>query len=75
MSSRWIAPVVAFVVAGCSAQKPAPEAAATDTLSTRERQEALGRSGIPGARGVTKALEIADSARARAARLDTMPER
>ncbi|MEO8450839.1 MAG: hypothetical protein ABI647_13660 [Gemmatimonadota bacterium] len=76
MIRRWIAAVAAvMLVAGCSAKKAEPEAAATDTLTTRERQEALGRSGIPGARGVTKALDVADSARARAARLDTIGQR
>lgn len=48
------------------------EAAAGDTLTTRERQEAIGRSGLPGATGINRALEVADSATARQAELDSL---
>lgn len=76
MSRRWIG-VLAVVVAasGCGSKKPAAEAAARDTLSTRARQEKLGGSGIPGARGVSRALQVSDSATARNARLDSINER
>lgn len=55
--------------AGCGA-KPTP--IAKDTLSTRARQEAVGNSGIPGAKGINRALEASDSATARNQRLDSI---
>lgn len=43
-----------------------------DTLSTRQRDSVIGSSGLPGAGGVRKALEISDSARARSGRIDSI---
>lgn len=57
---------------GCGGKPPADHAKAADTLSTRERQEALGKSGIPGARGINRALDIVDTAAARNQRLDSI---
>lgn len=37
----------------------------------RERDSIIGRSALPGAQGVRRALEASDSARARAARVDS----
>lgn len=48
------------------------ETAATDTLTRRERDSAIGASRIPGAKGVTSAIRAADSADARNARLDSL---
>ncbi len=59
-------------LAGCGAKTPAGKASAPDTLTTRERQEAIGKSGIPGARGINKALDISDTAAARNQRLDSI---
>ena len=42
-----------------------------DTMTQRQRDSVLGQSGLPGASGVTKALNAADSAKARQARLDS----
>jgi hypothetical protein len=42
-----------------------------DTLTTRQRDSVIGESRLPGARGVTKALELVDSANARTARIDS----
>ena len=53
---------------GCGGDDPPPPA---DTLSQRERQEMIGKSSLPGAQGVTGALGASDSAKARAARLDS----
>jgi hypothetical protein len=61
---------VALLLCGC-ARKP-ESAASLDTLTTRERQEAVGRSGLPGAHGINRALEIVDTAQARARALDTV---
>lgn len=40
-------------------------------LTKRQSDSAIGASGIPGARGVTRAMNAADSAAARNARLDS----
>ncbi|MFN0181850.1 MAG: hypothetical protein ACKVZ0_23865 [Gemmatimonadales bacterium] len=61
---------IAVAVSGCGGKDKV--AAAPDTLTTRERQEAVGTSGLPGARGIIKALDIVDTAAARAAALDTL---
>ncbi len=47
------------------------DAAATDSLSRRERDSIIGASRLPGAAGVRGALRVSDSAAARAARLDS----
>lgn len=48
------------------------EASGADTLTQRQRDSVLGASGLPGAQGVQKALQAADSAAARGARLDSI---
>jgi hypothetical protein len=60
----------AIVLAGCGTNAK-PQAKAGDTLSTRERQERIGAMPIPGARGVTRALELQDSGAARARQVDS----
>jgi len=41
-------------------------------LTQRQRDSAIGASSLPGARGVTRALEASDSAAARSSRLDSL---
>jgi hypothetical protein len=60
----------AVAVASCGGAKA--KAVTADTLTTRERQEAIGRSGIPGAVGINKAIEVADSATAKNRVLDSI---
>ena len=48
------------------------ETGVTDTVTTSERDSALAESDLPGARGVGAAMRAADSANARAARLDSL---
>lgn len=48
------------------------QGAAHDTLSQRQRDSLIGASRLPGAQGVRGALRAADSARARAERLDSI---
>jgi len=62
--------VLAAALVGC-AKKP-DQRAQRDTLTTRERQEAIGRSGLPGAQGINRALDIVDTAQARIQALDTV---
>jgi hypothetical protein len=59
-----------IAIAACSGQSKKP-AARADTLTTRQRDSAIGASSIPGASGVTKAMNAADSGAARAARIDS----
>lgn len=56
-------------LAGC-ADEP-DMAVSRDTLTRRQRDSLIGKSSLPGAQGVTGALGAADSAAARAARLDS----
>jgi len=60
--------VAAILLAAC-ASKPAVQA--RDTLTTRQRQERVGAMPIPGAKGVTRALGVQDSAAARARLIDS----
>jgi len=62
--------LVGLWLGGCGGG--ANEQAQGDTLTTREKQEAIGRSGLPGATGINRALEISDSATARQAELDSL---
>ena len=43
-----------------------------DTMTQRQKDSVLGQSGIPGARGVTKALQASDSVKAREAQNDSV---
>ena len=65
-------------LAACGAKPAADQAKAKtktpDTLTTRQRQEAIGNSGIPGARGINRALIISDTAVARNQRLDSISQ-
>ena len=50
-----------------------PDAGATqDTLTRRQRDSAIGASQLPGAKGVQRALDEADSAAARNAGIDSL---
>ena len=55
----------AFVLASCGTSH-APKR----VLTERERDSTHGKTVIPGAAGVTRALEVSDSAAARAQRMD-----
>ncbi|HEX6250834.1 MAG TPA: hypothetical protein VFZ56_05325 [Gemmatimonadaceae bacterium] len=41
-------------------------------MTQRQRDSAIGASSLPGARGVTRALDASDSAAARSSRLDSL---
>ncbi|MEO8199617.1 MAG: hypothetical protein ABI679_03755 [Gemmatimonadota bacterium] len=58
-------------LAACSG-KAAPAKVATDSLTTRQRDSAIGASGLPGATGVQKAMNAVDSGDARTARIDSI---
>jgi len=69
MSARQVILVLAlggaFALASCGTSR-APKRVVTE----RERDSTLGKSVIPGAAGVTRALEVSDSAAAQAQRMD-----
>ena len=67
---KRLLPLLGLAIAAC-AGKPKTTAKA-DTLTTRQRQEAIGKSGIPGAVGITRAIQVADSATARNRILDSL---
>ena len=58
-----------FIAVACASPD---ERSAGDTMTTTERDSAIAESNLPGARGVVGALRAADSANARAARLDSL---
>lgn len=62
--------LILLTVAACGGKSDTHNVA-TDTLTTRQRDSAIGASGLPGAAGVQKAMTAADSAAARAARIDS----
>jgi hypothetical protein len=68
--SSILVAALALLLAACG--RTSGDADPADTLATRARQEAIGRSGIPGATGINRALEVADSATARQAALDSL---
>jgi len=62
-----VAATILLVSAGCTgADDDVPE------VSERERQEAIGNSGLPGAQGINGALDASDAMRARAEAHDTI---
>ena len=63
--------LMALLAAGCS-NGESKDVVAKDTLTDRQRQEAIGKSGLPGATGINRALQASDSAAARNQRLDSI---
>jgi hypothetical protein len=58
-----------LVVAACA--RDDSSANRRDTMTQRQRDSVLAQSGLPGAKGVGNALNAADSAKARQARMDS----
>jgi uncharacterized protein YcfL len=63
-----IAPVLGLMLAGCSSDTGGNR---RDTMTQRQKDSVLAQTGLPGAQGVGKALNAADSAKARQARMDS----
>jgi hypothetical protein len=61
-------PLLAAVVtlAACSSPKPPPK-----PTTQRQRDSAIGASGLPGASGIRRAQQVTDSLNAQTARLDS----
>lgn len=62
-----LAGILALAACG-SDETPASRA----ELTKRQADSAIGASGLPGARGITRAMDAADSAAARNARMDSV---
>ena len=64
----WLLAAI-VMAAGCTGgQQKAPKR----EMTQRQRDSAIGEMKLPGAEGVRRALRVADSAQARANRLDTI---
>jgi hypothetical protein len=70
MKMRVLAVVV--LLAACGGTAGSGQANRPDTLTRRQRDSAIGASGLPGAQGVRGAIQAQDSARAQNARLDSI---
>lgn len=68
MMRKIVVLVTVLALAGCQSGET-PES--TPALTKRQADSALGASRLPGARGITSAMSAADSAAARAARVDS----
>ncbi len=68
---RWAAVLVIFLFLGLGCSEKQGDNTQSE-LSKRERDSILATSKLPGAKGVGKAMSAADSAAARAARLDSL---
>ena len=69
--------MASLALAACSRDRAETEpaaAASADTVTQRERHEAIGESRLPGAQGVRGALEASDAAAARAAARDSIAD-
>ena len=62
--------VIVAALGACSSQQTAQND--RDTMTQRQKDSVLAQSQLPGARGVGNAIEAADSAKARQARLDSI---
>jgi len=63
-----------LLLAGCSDGRGEPARPAGDTLSRAQRDSIIGASRLPGARAVQRALDVSDTAAARALRIDSIPD-
>ena len=71
MKMHWTSLAFSLALAGCGgADREA--AAPADTLTQRQRDSIVGASSLPGAGGVRRAIDVADSAAARQSVIDTI---
>jgi hypothetical protein len=74
MSKRslvFVLPLVAALFACSGSESRAAAEKRRAEMSQRERDSILAQSGLPGAKGVGRALQASDSARARQAQIDS----
>ena len=68
MRAACVSFIACILLVGCSTA----DRESADTLTRREKDSIVAESGLPGAGGVRGAMTGADSAAARAARLDSL---
>lgn len=61
-----------MIVAACSGSGSGEAETAADTMTRAQRDSMIGASSLPGAGAVQRALDVADSAAARAATMDSL---
>jgi hypothetical protein len=67
--SQLLVLTLAALAAGCSSSKQPSD---RDTMTQRQKDSVLGRTGLPGSQGISKAMRAADSIKAQQARIDTI---
>jgi len=67
---RYAMTVLCVALVACGGSKP--KRAPGDTLTTRQRDSVIGASRIPGASGITRAMQAQDSENAHTARTDSI---
>lgn len=60
------------LLAACPSPEGQSDSATADSVTQRERYEAVGESNLPGSQGVGGALDASDDIRAREARRDSI---
>ena len=65
---RLLIPLGCLLSFACSPKQPGSGSSASE----RQRDSALGESGLPGAQGIRGALRVSDSANARQERVDSV---
>jgi hypothetical protein len=68
----FVALALATVLCACGGKKNPQAKAPAKPVTERQRDSAIGASGLPGAKGIIKALHESDSIRAQNARLDSI---
>lgn len=69
----FVALALATGLCACGGKKPAAAAKSPPKpVTERQRDSAIGASGLPGAKGIIKALHESDTIRARNAQLDSI---
>jgi hypothetical protein len=63
---------LALLLTACEEVREGQDLPGADTLTQAQRDSIIGASKLPGARSIQRALDISDSAAARAERLDTI---
>ena len=69
--SRLLTVCAALAIVACGTKQDTA-ANNRDTMTRRQKDSVLAQSGLPGAKGVGMALKVADSLKAKQARLDTI---